>query len=346
MSDSITPRAAQTAVALPENIDDRVAHNLRTLFRNQMAFSDNTWNQMLSVIRSFARWCEARDKTWLPAAPEDVREYLFHLKDDLSRAVNTVNMHQAMINKIHKHAGLPRPSDNMDVSLGMKGIRRTAVMKGERIGQAIPLHVQEVFRLADLWENSDSLASRRNLAFIGVAYNSLLRISEVARIRVRDIHFAADGSATFDVGYTKTITDQNGIVKKLAPEVTPWLKSWLDLSGLRTAPDELLFCKVDRYNNAIRAKNPMTANAIEKVFSDAWRTLYGEPETVARRYRTWTGHSARVGAAQDMAVSGKTLTEIMHEGTWKRPEQVMNYIRYIEADKSAMLDVVKGVKRR
>lgn len=346
MTNSLTPRGAETAVGLPDDIDDRVASNLQTLFRNQMAFSDNTWSQMLSVIRTFARWCEARNKKWLPAAPEDVREYLFHLKDDLGRAVNTVNMHQAMINKIHKHAGLPRPSDSMDVSLGMKSIRRTAVVNGERISQAIPLHVEELFRLADLWEKSESLAHRRNLAFAGLAYNSLLRISEVARIRVRDVRFAADGSATFDVGYTKTITDLNGVVKKLAPEITPWLKAWLDLAGLRNAPDELIFCKVDRYNHAIRAKAPMTARAIEKLFADAWCTLYGKPETDSRRYRTWTGHSPRVGAAQDMAVSGKSLTEIMHEGTWKRPEMVMNYIRNIEADKSVMLDVLKGVKRR
>lgn len=345
MPDS-SAHATSTAVALPDDIDERVAKNLRTLFQNQMAFSPNTWNQMLSVIRCFARWSEARGTQWLPAAPEDMRAYLFHLKDDLGRAVNTVNMHQAMINKIHKHAGLPRPSDSMDVSLGMKSIRRAAVMNGERINQAIPLHVEEVFRLADRWESSESMAHRRNLAFIGLAYNSLLRISEVARIRVRDVRFAADGSATFDVGYTKTISDLNGIVKKLAPEVTPWLKAWLDLAGLRNAPNELIFCKVDRYNNVIRAKAPMTARTIEKLFADAWRTLYGEPETDSHRYRTWTGHSPRVGAAQDMAVSGKTLTEIMHEGTWKRPEQVMNYIRNIETDKSVMLDVVKGVKRR
>ncbi|WP_168199699.1 tyrosine-type recombinase/integrase [Pantoea sp. CCBC3-3-1] len=341
----MTKKQESTALALPDNIDDRVAENLRRLFEDQAAFSHNTWQQMLSVIRAWARWCEANGRSWFPAAPADVREYLFHMKENLGRAVNTVSQHQAMINKIHKHAGLPRPSDDIAVELGMKRIRRTAVLQGERVSQALPLKVDDLFKLANIWEESESLKHRRNLAFIGVSYNSLLRLAEVARLRVRDFRFMPDGSATFDVGYTKTITDQNGVVKKLSADVTSWLRAWLRLSGLESVPEAYVFCKVDRYNHAIRSKGPMDAKHIETLFRDAWISLYGKPDTTATRYRTWTAHSARVGAAQDMAERGKSLPQIMHEGTWKRPEQVINYIRNIEAEKSIMLDIIKGGKK-
>ncbi|WP_336885691.1 hypothetical protein [Xenorhabdus sp. Sc-CR9] len=60
------------------------------------------------------------------------------------------------------------------------------------------------------------------------------------------------------------------------------------------------------------------------------------------RYATWTGHSARVGAAQDMTEAGYGLAQIMHEGTWKKPETVLGYIRNIEAQKSVMIDLVEG----
>lgn len=344
MSNSMVSRTEPGAVALPENLDDRVEHRLRTLFRNKNAYSENTWKQMLSVIRTFARWCEARDKVWLPASPEDVSEYLSHLKHDLKRTVNTVNQHHAQINNIHRHAGLERPSQSMEVSLGMKSMRRTAVVSGERISQAIPLHVSDVYKLAALWEDSERLADRRNLAFIAVAYNSLLRISEVARLRVQDIQFRPDGSATFSVGYTKTIVDQYGIVKKLSPEVGSWLRAWIDMAGMADKPDTLVFCKVGRYNHAQLSAVPMAPVNIEKMFAAAWLAVNGVSKNT-KRYRTWTGHSPRVGAAQDMATHGKTLAQIMHEGTWKRPEQVLNYIRHIEADKSVMLDIVEGGKQ-
>lgn len=344
MSRATVSNITQSAVALPLDTDERVEERLRILFRNKEAYSENTWKQMLSVIRCFARWCEARDKVWLPASPDDVADYLYHLKHDLNRTVNTVNQHHAQINNIHKHAGLARPSESMEVSLGMKRMRRTAVTSGERISQAIPLHVRDVFRLADFWDSSDRLADRRNLAFIGVAYNSLLRISEVARLRVQDIHFQPDGSATLNVGYTKTIVDQYGVVKKLSEEVAGWLKEWIELANLADTPDALVFCKVGRYNHAQQIAEPLARVNIEKIFAAAWFTANGISKGT-KRYRTWTGHSARVGAAQDMAEHGKTLPQIMHEGTWKRPEQVLNYIRNIDAEKSVMLDIVKGGKR-
>ena len=331
-------------MALPDNLDERVARNLRILFDNQDAYSDNTMSQMLSVIRVWARWCTERGKTWLPASPDDVREYLLHLKNDHGRKVSTVNQHMAMINKLHKHAGLPRPSDDMNVSLGMKAIRKRATRAGEEVSQAEPLHVEDLFNIAEMWETSDRLADRRDLAFIGVAYSSLLRISNVARLKVGDLRFRPNGTIVFDVGFTKTIDEANSIAKALSPEVAAWVRDWLALAGLSDKPDEYIFCKVDRYNNAHAGDKPMTRVNVIKIFGRAWNAL-GKPPANGPHYRTWTGHSPRVGAAQDMAMRGKTLAQIMHEGTWKRPEQVLSYIRHIEAENSVMLDVVKEVKR-
>ncbi|PLR29069.1 recombinase Cre, partial [Chimaeribacter californicus] len=149
--------------------------------------------------------------------------------------------------------------------------------------------------------------------------------------------------AIVNVGYTKTIVNNRGVVKKLAPQVTAWLSEWLEMADLATKPDAFIFCRVDRYNYAHVAHNPMGHKAIETIFADAWCALHGKPAASGiSRYRTWTGHSARVGATQDMATNGVSLTQIMHEGTWKRPEQVLSYIRNTEADKSAMLSMFRG----
>ncbi|ENE7394559.1 integrase, partial [Escherichia coli] len=81
-------------------------------------------------------------------------------------------------------------------------------------------------------------------------------------------------------------------------------------------------------NKARLTTTPLTAPAMEKIFSDAWVLLNKRDATPNKgRYRTWTGHSARVGAAIDMAEKQVSMVEIMQEGTWKKPETLMRYLR-------------------
>jgi integrase len=49
-----------------------------------------------------------------------------------------------------------------------------------------------------------------------------------------------------------------------------------------------------------------------------------------------SGHSLRVGAAQDMAAAGIELVAIMHAGGWRSPEMVMRYIEHMDVRKSGM----------
>ena len=49
-----------------------------------------------------------------------------------------------------------------------------------------------------------------------------------------------------------------------------------------------------------------------------------------------SGHSMRVGAAQDMAAAGIDLGAIMHAGGWKSREMVMRYIEHMDVQKSGM----------
>jgi hypothetical protein len=48
-----------------------------------------------------------------------------------------------------------------------------------------------------------------------------------------------------------------------------------------------------------------------------------------------SGHSARVGAAQDMAVHGINLAGIMQAGRWKTPQMAGRYIERITARRGA-----------
>ena len=61
--------------------------------------------------------------------------------------------------------------------------------------------------------------------------------------------------------------------------------------------------------------------------------MAGIPSAVVAKL---SGHSMRVGAAQDMAAAGIDLGAIMHAGGWKTPEMVMRYIEHMDVQKSGM----------
>lgn len=48
--------------------------------------------------------------------------------------------------------------------------------------------------------------------------------------------------------------------------------------------------------------------------------------------------TTRVGAAIDMATKKYSTVQIMQEGTWKKAETVMRYIRHVDAHAGAMVD--------
>ncbi|EJL2909083.1 tyrosine-type recombinase/integrase [Escherichia coli] len=303
------------------------AENFMRFMNDQGAYAPNTLRDLRLVFHSWERWCHARQLAWFPISPEMAREYFLQLHDaDL--ASTTIDKHYAMLNMLLSHCGLPPLSDDKSVSLAMRRIRREAATeKGERTGQAIPLRWDDLKLLDVLLSRSERLVDLRNLAFLFVAYNTLMRMSEISRIRVGDLDQTGD-TVTLHISHTKTITTAAGLDKVLSRRTTAVLNDWLDVSGLREHPDAVLFPPIHRSNKARITITPLTAPAMEKIFSDAWVLLNKRDATPNKgRYRTWTGHSARVGAAIDMAEKQVSMVEIMQEGTWKKPETLMRYLR-------------------
>lgn len=328
-----------SATGLVSAVSDDLAQRLREFVRDKEAFSDNTWRQLLSVMRICSRWASEHGRTFLPMAPACLRDYLLWLQAS-GKASSTIATHAALISMLHRNAGLMPPNSDPQVFRAIKKINRSAVIEGERAGQAVPFRISDLLTLDRLWSASDRLQQVRDLAFLHVAYATLLRISEVSRLRVRDITRAADGRIVLDVGWTKTIVMTGGLIKALGDLSSERLTAWLTLSGLIAEPDAYIFGPVHRTNRAIPATTrPLSTRALEDIFVRAWREA-GPGKDAApnkNRYRGWSGHSTRVGAAIDMAAKKYSTAQIMQEGTWKKPETVMRYIRHIDAHDGAMV---------
>ena len=328
---------------LPANaVEEDIAERLREFVRDREAFSPNTWRQLLSVMRVCYRWTIENGRSFLPMSPDDLRDYLTHLQK-VGRASSTISTHASLISMLHRNAGLTPPGVSPIVFRTLKKINRVAVTVGERTGQAVPFRLEDLLVLDKAWSNSASLRDLRNLAFLHVAYGTLLRLSELARLRVRDISRAEDGRIILDVAWTKTIVHAGGLIKALSALSSQRLLDWITAARLTGEPDAFLFCPVHRSNktNPVTV-SPLSTPALEKIFAQAWRDAgQGMPASNKNRYREWSGHSARVGAAQDMAKRGYAVAQIMQEGTWKKPETLMRYIRYVDAHTGAMVDMME-----
>jgi len=328
---------------LPAAASDELRETLEAFVADKDAFSPNTWRQLMSVMRISYRWAQENGRCFFPMSSADLRDYLSWLQAK-GRASTTIASHAALLSTLHRNAGVESPNRSPLVFRTLKKINRTAVVSGERTGQAVPFRLSDLTRLDARWANSEKLQDVRNLAFLHLAYNSLLRVSELARLRVRDISRAEDGRIILDVAWTKTIVQTGGVIKALSSHSTQRLTEWLLLSGLVAEPDAFVFCPVHRSNiPIIKTERPLTLPALEAIFMQAWQEV--GPTVPARankgRYLGWSGHSARVGAAQDMARQGYSVAQIMQEGTWKKPETLMRYIRNVDAHKGAMVDYME-----
>ncbi|MBK0002651.1 tyrosine-type recombinase/integrase [Erwinia sp. S38] len=329
---------------LSSTADDAMRTTLEEFVEDKDAFSPNTWRQLLSVMRICYRWAEEHGRTFFPISPADLRDYLSWLQSR-GRSSSTIASHAALIAMLHRNAGLVSPGTSPLVFRTLKKINRSAVVSGERTGQAVPFRLSDLSRLDARWAGSDRLQQVRDLAFLHLAYNTLLRVSELSRLRVGDISRTEDGRIILDVAWTKTIVQTGGLIKALSSHSSQRLTEWLMISGLAAEPDAYLFCPVHRSNSArINNARPLTLPALENIFLQAWREV--GPATPAKknkgRYQGWSGHSARVGAAQDMARQGYSVPQIMQEGTWKKPETLMRYIRNVDAHNGAMVDFMEN----
>ncbi|MBY6289467.1 tyrosine-type recombinase/integrase [Enterobacter bugandensis] len=76
--------------------------------------------------------------------------------------------------------------------------------------------------------------------------------------------------------------------------------------------DRYLFGKVTKHNKPAYAGGPLSVDTVENIFARAWEKLGLEALGIPR----WSGHSARVGASQDLAAAGYNTLEIMQAGRW------------------------------
>lgn len=288
------------------------------------AHSPNTIAAVRSDTEIFSAWCRKMGVTPLPADPSTVAAFVDAMGQ--GRAPATVRRYVSSIAHLHRAAELPNPAAAAAVKMSLKRLHRE---KGRAQAQAAPLNrgTPQVPGLVDamIANAGEGVRALRNRALLAVAYDSLCRRSELVALTCADLSIGPAGDGTIIVRRSKTDQEGEGAVRYIAGDTVRHVSAWLEASGVSEGP---LFRTVRK---AGRIGGAMHPGDVARIYKELAVGAGVSAEAASRI----SGHSTRVGAAQDMVGSERIeMPAIMQAGGWKTPVMVARYAAHLSAKRS------------
>ena len=292
------------------------------------ALSGNTVRAVRADLERFGAWCAGRGLSPLPARAATVVAYVEAMAS--IRAPATVRRYVSSIAAAHKAAGEHSPLERVTMRRALQRMHRR---KGCRQAQVQGLTWALRRRLMEA--AGDRVIDVRNRAILAVAYDAMLRRSELVALQVVDVTMDRGGSASLLVRRAKTDPEGGGAMLYLHRDSVRLLSEWLSASGIAAGP---LFRSVGK-NGTVGGK--LDASQVPRIYK-AMAERAGLPEQIVRRL---SGHSPRVGAAQDMIAKGIGIPAIMQAGRWKSAQMVQRYGERLLAKRNGAAQLARLQKR-
>jgi site-specific recombinase XerD len=276
------------------------------------AYAPNTLRAYRADMEEFIRYCTKHGLVALPANPSSVAGFLMDAATTGIKS-STIRRKESSISAIHRLSYLTDPTKHPEVRIAIRKIQRKI---GTQFGQAYP--IDEVLLRRLLAACGNDLRGLRNQVLLRLAYESLRRRSELVSLRLEDLEPNPDGSAVILLRRGKTDQTGNGSWVALSKNTHRIIKLWISAAELTEGP---LLRSVHR-GTIGPSLNPGQINRVlKKLARDA-----GLHENIVNRI---SGHSTRVGRAQDLLKVGASLPQMMHAGGWSKPDTVMRYVARI-----------------
>ena len=281
--------------------------------RLEGAYAPSTMRSYYADVEIFVQWCAAAGRTPFPATVSTVCAFLEAQAP--GSAVSTVRRRLYAVRKAHRLLGLTDPTRDEEINLAYRRIRRA---KLERPRQAKGLTRDYLLRFLEA--QPDTPTGLRDKAMLSLGYDLLTRRSELVALRTDEIELRADGTLRALIRRSKADPFGSGRLAFTSQRTGQLVRAWLDWRGPRITP---LFCPIYQGKALDR---PLSATTVRRVVKAAARAGgAGEAEIAA-----FSGHSLRVGAAQDLLKAGHDTAAIMRAGGWKSINVLARYLEHAE----------------
>lgn len=291
--------------------------------RLQLAYSPNTMRAWRANWRVWTTFTDALGESALPTTVGTLERFLLaQIQAGKKRA--TLEQYLSTLATVHRLAAIPNPMDTLDGQLMWRGLRRTKLVRSQRQAQGLN------------WADLDTIvaampagvpATLRDTALIRVAYETLMRRSELVAMDVHAVDFQHDGSALIVLPRSKTDQESEGDLRPLSLQTATALRAWLESAAItdgavwRTLPPT--------WKGSAVLRNRLDAGDVARIFKRRAMAAGLSANTIS-------AHSTRVGAAQELLENNYTAAAVMVTGGWKTERMVVRYGKKLAASRNAM----------
>jgi len=277
------------------------------------AYAPNTIRAYKADMIEFIKFCDKNSLAAFPAAPHDIANFLLSAMSQGIKSA-TIRRKVASISAVHRLSNLTDPTKHPEVKLCIRKINRQL---GNRFDQAFPVTRSVLDQLLEVC--GDDIRGVRNRALLLLAYDSMRRRAELVSLRVEDLEFGDQGRSSVLLRKSKTDQVGSGHWIHLTHETTEAIAAWLRLAQIK---DGYLLRGIHLGNKICLE---LGASQVSRIFKTLAQKAKLDPSVV----EGISGHSMRVGAAQDLLMKGASLPQIMVKGGWVKTDTVMRYIEKV-----------------
>ena len=274
------------------------------------AYSPNTIRAYKADMGEFIRYCNENSVCALPAAPIDISKFLLGTMAQGIKSA-TIRRKVASISAVHRLSNFDDPTKHPEVKLCSRKINRKL---GNRFDQAFPITRALLDQLLSVC--GTDIRGLRDRALLLLAYDSMRRRAELVSLRIEDMQMGKQGRCSILLRKSKTDQVGSGHWIHLTEETTAAINSWLHSSAIK---DGHLLRGINAGNKVCPE---LGAGQVSRIFKSLAQKANLKSEVVD----AISGHSMRVGAAQDLLLQGASLPQIMVKGGWVKTDTVMRYI--------------------
>ncbi len=313
-------RVAGIRFAMTSEQQEAAIANLRAFAKHGVTgLAANSRRTMLADWITWLAFCRHHDCPALPVAFDDLRVFVDALID-AGRKRATVEHHLYTVRQACAFYGCPDPMGTPVAKAYWRDVCRDRLVAAKRQAEGLRQDDVEVM-VAGLDPAIPQQA--RDAALARMAYDLLARRDELATALWTDLRLPAHGPGFYRVPRSKTDQEGKGTLLALSRATVDALLAWR-----RHAHPDLPYVfqpmKVKRHrsgsNKGAVIVRPLDAGEIPKI----WNRL-AMSAGIDVSERRFSGHSARVGASQDVTDAGGDVALLMKLGRWRTPVQPARY---------------------
>ena len=276
------------------------------------AYAPNTLRSYYVDATAFVDWCHKQNVRAFPMTSATLSNYIEFMK--LGLRYSTIRRRISSLRRVNSLLGYKDATQTDEIYLSIRRLKREKLSEQR---QAVGINQDLLIKM--IAAQPETLAGIRNRALLSLGYDFLARRSELVGLKTKDIQFTNDGALQGTIRKSKTDQYGRGRLVFGSARSAKLVRKWLRQKPKHIQP---IFCAINQEKCIDR---PICDRNVNEIIKRGVIKVKGceRPSDLEV-----SGHSLRVGAAQDLLIRGYDLAAIMRAGGWSNPSTVSRYLRF------------------